>query len=105
MPGLTIAQFKMLVREKFLILLIDKDAALAAIPSLLPQKRSERERLFANLTDVLTARGYLVQAAIPRFLEITRLFDVDADPTAEVRASERAQFATNPDLGERAKAS
>lgn len=107
MPRLTITQFKTLVREQFAMLLIDKDAALAAIPALLPQKRADRERLFGNLTDVLTARGYLVQAAIPRFLEIAKLFDVDTDLTAEVRANERAQFAvhSNTDREEQARAS
>ena len=36
---LTLAEFKMLVREQFFMLLLDREAALAAIPKLLPDRR------------------------------------------------------------------
>ena len=104
MPRLTIAQFKTLVREQFLMLLIDKDAALAAIPSLLPQKRSERERALCQSYRCLDGSGLPRSGSNTAISRDHKTFDVDADPTAEVRASERAQFAINPDLGERAKA-
>src|SRR5262249_24563978 len=35
-PRLTLAEFKMLVREQFFMLLLDRDGALAAIPKMLP---------------------------------------------------------------------
>ena len=39
---LTLAQFKAMVREQFFMLLLDQDAALAAIPKLLPRSADER---------------------------------------------------------------
>ena len=35
-PRLTLAEFKALVREQYFMLLIDEEAALAAIPAMLP---------------------------------------------------------------------
>ena len=43
---LTLAQFKMLVREQFFMLLLDQDASLAAIPKLLPENADERRAAF-----------------------------------------------------------
>ena len=40
---LTLAQFKSMVREQFFMLLIDQEAALAAIPALLPPGADERQ--------------------------------------------------------------
>jgi hypothetical protein len=53
---LTLAQFKMLVREQFFMLLLDQDAALAAIPKLLPESVDERRAAFATVREVLSAR-------------------------------------------------
>ncbi len=44
---LTLAEFKMLVREQFFMLLLDREAALAAIPKLLPDNMDERRKAFA----------------------------------------------------------
>ncbi len=90
LPRLTLAQFKALVREQFFMLLIDKDAALAAIPSLLPKDRDERKRLFTIVRDILSARGQIVEAAAPRLTELTRIFDIGADALTESPASKPA---------------
>ena len=37
MPALSLSEFKALVREQFFMLLIDPEAAIAALPSLLPE--------------------------------------------------------------------
>ncbi len=42
---LTLSQFKAMVREQFFMLLIDQEAALAAIPALLPPSAEERQAL------------------------------------------------------------
>jgi hypothetical protein len=41
---ITLAEFKMLVREQFYMLLLDREAALAAIPKLLPENMGKRRR-------------------------------------------------------------
>ena len=45
---ITLAEFKMLVREQFFMLLLDREAALAAIPKLLPDNMDERRRAFGG---------------------------------------------------------
>jgi pimeloyl-ACP methyl ester carboxylesterase len=76
MPRLTLSQFKKLIREQFFMLLIDQEAALGSLPSLLPQDRDERRRLFAILREVVSARGHIPAAAMERLGEIERLFDI-----------------------------
>ena len=45
--------FKALVREQYFMLLIDEEAALAAIPGLLPESIDDRRAAFATLREVL----------------------------------------------------
>ena len=52
---ITLAEFKMLVREQFFMLLLDQEAALAAIPKLLPDSMDDRRRVFAAIQEVLSA--------------------------------------------------
>ena len=75
MPRLTLAEFKTLVREQYFMLLIDEDATLAAIPSLLPQDAEKRQKGLAFLRSVLTARGELTGDALQRFTRIVALFE------------------------------
>ena len=55
--GLPLPDFKALVREQFNMLLIDPEAALAAIPSMLPPDRERRLEAFELVRQVLGARG------------------------------------------------
>ncbi len=54
-----LADFKALVREQFYMLLIDQEAALAAIPSMLPADAETRRKAFDLIDEVLSARGEL----------------------------------------------
>jgi pimeloyl-ACP methyl ester carboxylesterase len=72
-----IAEFKTLVRDQFNILLIDQDAALAAIPSLLPSDAESREKAFSLINQILGARGELTAEDTKRMAEIARLFGLD----------------------------
>ena len=58
-PGsrMTLAQFKAMAREQFLLLLLDPEAALAAIPKLLPADVAERRKGLAAIRNVLSAGG------------------------------------------------
>jgi Protein of unknown function (DUF3141) len=77
MPRLTLVEFKALVREQYFMLLIDEEAALAAIPSLLPASAEERQQALAVLREMLSVRGEVTGEAADRLKRIVRLFDVE----------------------------
>ena len=54
---LTLAEFKAVVREQYYMLLIDQEAALGAIPDLLPPDKDACRKAFAALLKVLSASG------------------------------------------------
>jgi hypothetical protein len=72
---LTLPQFKQLVREQYFMLLIDQEAALAAIPSLLPPGMDERKTALAAVQEVASASGKLTGEAAERMNRIVSLFD------------------------------
>ncbi|MQV32357.1 DUF3141 domain-containing protein [Sinorhizobium meliloti] len=73
---LTLPKFKTLLRTQYFILLIDEEAALAAIPKLLPEDSDERRAAFNVLRDVLEASGAIIGPAAERLQRIERLFGV-----------------------------
>ena len=74
---MSIADFKALVREQFNILLIDEEAALAAIPSMLPSDAQTREKAYGLINELMSARGELSTEDKKRMGEIARLFGTD----------------------------
>jgi hypothetical protein len=74
-PHLSLAEFKALVREQFYLLLIDQEAALAAIPKMLPEDAAARQRMLDIIKRVLTACGPLDGEGQARLARITRLFE------------------------------
>jgi hypothetical protein len=74
---LTLAQFKQLVREQFFMLLIDQDAALDAIPALLPDSAAERRKALETLREVINASGNITPPVRARLDQVTELFDPD----------------------------
>jgi hypothetical protein len=74
LPALPLSEFKALVREQFFILLIDPEAALAALPSLLPQDMEVRGKALALIRQVLAAPGGLSGDAETRMQQIARVF-------------------------------
>ena len=82
-----LSDFKALVREQFLILLIDEKAALAAIRSLLPADESVREQAYALVGQLMSARGELSAEDRKRMSEVARFFGLgDKVAHAQVRA-------------------
>jgi pimeloyl-ACP methyl ester carboxylesterase len=73
-----LAVFKARVREQFNMLLIDEEAALAAIPSMLPPDQESRRKAFDLIEQVLSARGALSAEDKKRLNVIARLFGVEA---------------------------
>ena len=72
------ARFKEVIKEQFLMLRLDEERAIAALPKLLPEKRQERELGIAALRRVLAARGSLSAEDSRRLARIELLFDVPA---------------------------
>ena len=86
-PRLTVAQFKTMVREQFFMLLLDQEAALAAIPGLLPQNPDERNAGFAAIREVLSASAAVSGEIAMRLRRIGELFGVDVAGIPERTAS------------------
>ena len=75
-----------MVREQYFMLLIDQEAALAAIPGMLPADEAVRRNGVAALTEVLGARGEIAGEAAERLREIARLFGAERKLTIAASA-------------------
>jgi Protein of unknown function (DUF3141) len=82
---LSLTAFKALVREQFNMLHIDEDAALAAIPSMLPADAETRAKAFAMIGQVLAATGPLSAEDSARLEQVGRLFGVGEGGVAPFR--------------------
>ena len=82
MPALPLSEFKTLVREQYFMLLIDPEAAIAALPSLLPEDMEVRRKAIAVIRQVLAARGGLSGEAEARMQRIARIFAPDGETGA-----------------------
>jgi Protein of unknown function (DUF3141) len=76
---LTLDQFKTLVREQFFMLLLDQQAALAAIPKMLPQDMEQRRAVFAAIHEVLSVAGEISGETKTRLNRIAQLFGLSED--------------------------
>ncbi|MGN7802588.1 DUF3141 domain-containing protein [Ensifer sp. 22521] len=83
---LTLADFKAVMREQYFMLLIDEDAALAALPKLLPEAIEERRAAFTALREVLEASGVLTGLAAERLQRVAALFGLDSEPPVAINA-------------------
>ena len=72
-----LADFKAMVRDQFFMLLIDPEAAVAAIPALLPKDVDTRRKAFALLREVLSAAGAIDGEVAERLREAAAWFGVD----------------------------
>ena len=80
--AMPLADFKRLIREQYYLLLLDEEAALAAISGMLPDSADERAAGFAALREVLGASGALTEAASERLGRVAELFGVATEPVA-----------------------
>jgi hypothetical protein len=78
--GLTLVQFKTMVREQFFMLLIDPDAALVAIPKMLPTDSEQRRDGFTAIRQILSASGDVLGEGAERLARVGRLFGLDEEP-------------------------
>ena len=82
LPALPLPEFKTLVRDQFFMLLIDQDAAMAALPGLLPEDMDIRRKALALIRQVLAAPGGLSGEAEARMQRIARIFAPDDEARA-----------------------
>jgi hypothetical protein len=81
MPQLSLSAFKSIVREQYFMLLIEPEASLAAIPSMLPAEPEVRAKAHDVLRQVLAARGELAGEVAERLQRVERLFGVEPSRT------------------------
>ena len=69
-----LARFKEIVKEQYLILLLDAERAIAALPKLLPANRRQCEEALALVRRVLAARGPLPEESRRRLERVEAVF-------------------------------
>ena len=79
-----LSAFKELVREQFYILLIDMEAALAALPSMLPSDVETRRKALDIVQQIMSACGPLSDEDKERIRRVASAFGVD-EPATIVR--------------------
>lgn len=80
---LTLAQFKMMVREQFLMLLIEPEESLAAISKLLPPDEYERRAGLASIRSVLSASAEISGETARRLDRVAQLFGLAGELQAK----------------------
>ena len=98
---MTLAQFKTTAREQFFLLLLEPEAALAAIPEMLPADIAERRKGLAAIRNVLSAGGEISGEAAERLRRVTALFET-SEAIPSVTGADKVPFVPGTD---RAKAS
>jgi hypothetical protein len=88
-PRLTLPEFKMLVREQFFMLLLDQEAALAAIPKMLPEDLDARRAVFTTISEVLSAAGEISGQTKTRMDRVADLFGLGEGAPEESGSSFR----------------
>ena len=76
--SLPLPEFKAMIRDQFLMLLIDEAAAIEAIHHLLPADREHRTEAFGELERILRTSGDLTTAGTARLERIAEIFGVEA---------------------------
>lgn len=77
-PDITFAHYKAVVREEWAKLVLDEQAALEALPRLLPADAAERLGMFEKIRTIAVAAGDLAPEARRRLCEMGALFSVKA---------------------------
>ncbi len=83
--GLTLAEFKQILREQFFSLLLDRDGALAAIPKMLPADPAVRTEMLDVIRRTVESVGTASGDRAERLAQIEKLF-ADASGKARVPA-------------------
>ncbi len=72
--GLTLQEFKRILREQYFSLVLDREGALAAIPQMLPPDAATREHLLEQIRRTVEAAGPATGARAQRLAQVEELF-------------------------------
>jgi hypothetical protein len=73
--GLTLEEFKRLVREQFAALMLDREDALAAIPRMIPADADTRAKMMGAILAVTRATGGVTGEQAERLARIEALWN------------------------------
>lgn len=73
----TLQEFKETLRQQFCMLLLDQEAALAAIPNMLPGDRETRAKAFGYIKEIAQADGIVSDEEAARLTVIEKLFGLE----------------------------
>ena len=86
---LTLVQFKDLVKEQYLMLRLDQERAIAALPKLLPADSAERDGAVGVIRHIVSVAGAPVGEIKARLDRIEALFTSGRAPSGEARGALR----------------
>jgi hypothetical protein len=75
------------VREQFFMLLIDREACLAALPTLVPPDTDTRRKILTFIREVLSSRGPLTAEEEDRMRQVAQLFGLDDQAAGEPKVA------------------
>lgn len=88
--GITLEEFKQLIREQFFALLLDRDGALAAIPQMLPADATVLTEILGKIRQVVSAAGEPSPERLKRLMQIEQLFQSAQNALAPVASTQTA---------------
>jgi hypothetical protein len=89
----TLAQFKQLVRDQFMMVLLDPEEAIETLPKLLAGREAEAPRVFAVLDDLLAVGGPLTGEAAARRERVAGIFGAAPERAGRSAARRRLSVA------------
>jgi pimeloyl-ACP methyl ester carboxylesterase len=87
--GLTLAEFKQMLREQFFSLLLDQEGALAAIPEMLPAAPAARTKMLDAIHRVVHAAGKASGERADRLAYVEKLFAGEKTPKQRAKPSRK----------------
>jgi hypothetical protein len=85
--GMSLQEFKQTLREQFFSLLLDQDAALAAIPKMLPADAAKRAKALEAIRRTVQAAGNLTGERAERLALVEKMFGAAKKDKAPARAA------------------
>jgi hypothetical protein len=82
-----LSDFKQMIRDQFLMLVIDQEASLAAISSMLPADGAERLAALAITKEIVNVRGPPTGAAAERLAQVETLFAHEQPSSPKFKAA------------------